>query len=289
MKKEIDSGSLLRERRPEGEIPPEVLERFQTLAEVAPQRAVIFLAEAKTGTLLGINEGMIGITGSFPRKIFEQSVFGWMTPEAEVQIKEARDETGRDNEFEIRCLIPTWRGDRAAIQAAISLVAAEGKKFLIGNGVDITDSYRREQRLEAGTEKLRQETLIDELTGLYNRRGFLTLGQQQLETARRIGVNVFLLFADFDRLKAINDTFGHLEGDQALIQVSKVFKGTCREADIIARASGDEFVIIGVETRENSGGGLVSRLQEALDAHNAETNNPYQLSLSFGLARDDPE
>lgn len=289
MRKETDSRPLLREQEVEKEIPPEVSERFENLVDVLPRRALAFLAEAKTGGLCGISESVVGIAGLPPGRIFEESVFGWMTPEAEEQIRNKPVGVGRETEFEIECRISTWRGQPVVIQTAISLMVAGEEQFLIGVGVENTEAYMKRQQLERDYEKLSRLALVDDLTDLYNRRGFTTLGQQQLEIARRIGATTFFVFTDFNGLKDINDAFGHPVGDRALREVAMVLRRTCREADIVARVGGDEFVVVGVETSENSGETLVVRLQEALAAHNAGTDNPYQISLSFGLASDDPD
>jgi diguanylate cyclase (GGDEF)-like protein len=138
-------------------------------------------------------------------------------------------------------------------------------------------------------ETLRALALIDDLTGLYNRRGFLALGQQQLKMADRTKRRMLLLFADFDDLKRINDTFGHPEGDRALIEVASVLRETFRESDIMARIAGDEFVVLAIETNGFPAEVLTTRLQENLEAHNARGGRHYKLSLSVGLARYDPE
>ncbi len=156
---------------------------------------------------------------------------------------------------------------------------------LIGAVVVYTDITRR-KRME---EELRALLLVDELTGLYNRRGFLTLGQQQLRMANRMKRRMLLLFADFDHLKQINDTFGHPEGDRALIEVAHVFQETFRESDIIARIAGDEFVILALETIDDSAEILATRLQKNVAARNARGDLRFELSLSVGVACYDPE
>lgn len=147
---------------------------------------------------------------------------------------------------------------------------------------DITERKQAE-------EKLRSLSITDELTGLYNRRGFFTLAEQQLKLADRMKRGMLLLFADLDNLKWINDTFGHDEGDLALIEIANILKETFRKSDITARIGGDEFVVLAIEAHRNSANILTTRLQENLKAHNAKRGRGYELSLSMGIARYDPE
>ncbi len=147
---------------------------------------------------------------------------------------------------------------------------------------DITERVRME-------ETLRSLALLDNLTDLFNRRGFFTLAEQQLKAAERAKRRMVLLFTDFDGLKQINDTFGHSEGDRALIETADVLRETFRESDIIARIGGDEFVVMAIETNGSPAEVLITRLQENLKARNAREDRHYKLSLSVGLARYDPE
>ncbi|MBS1253038.1 MAG: putative diguanylate cyclase DgcC [Anaerolineales bacterium] len=147
---------------------------------------------------------------------------------------------------------------------------------------DITERVRME-------ETLRAMALLDELTSLYNRRGFSILAEQQLKTADRGDRRMLLLFADLDGLKGINDTFGHAEGDRALMQAADVLEETFRESDIVARIGGDEFVVLAVETHGSPAEVLAIRLQENLEARNAEADRSYELSLSVGLVHYDPQ
>ena len=137
--------------------------------------------------------------------------------------------------------------------------------------------------------ELRNLALIDELTGLHNRRGFMLLAQQQLKLAKRTKMGMLLLFADFNNLKWINDVLGHYEGDLALTETAYILKETFRETDIIARIGGDEFGVLAIEGRKSSAEVLMSRLQNKLDTNNKKAMRPYKLSLSVGIARYDPE
>ena len=138
-------------------------------------------------------------------------------------------------------------------------------------------------------EELRAMALVDELTNLYNRRGFLTLARQQLKTANRMRTRLCLLFCDFDGLKQINDAFGHPEGDRALREITEVLRQTFRESDILGRIGGDEFVVLALETQEDSSKVLNARLLENLASRNAKGDLRYKLSLTVGVARYDPE
>jgi len=144
------------------------------------------------------------------------------------------------------------------------------------------------ERKEA-EEALKTLSLKDDLTGLFNRRGFFTVAEQGLKTAQRIGTEMMLIFGDLDNLKGINDTFGHREGDQALVDTSQILKETFRESDIIARMGGDEFVILAINSFETSAEKLINRFEQVLNDHPLQTKRPYTLSLSLGLACFDPQ
>jgi len=136
---------------------------------------------------------------------------------------------------------------------------------------------------------LKDMSITDELTGLYNRRGFLNFGKELLKMGKRINKVVFLLYADLDGMKMINDNFGHNEGDKALKEISNILKKIFRKTDIIARIGGDEFVVLGIATSWIKEETLTARLQQNLEAYNAERNLSYKLSMSMGLVTFEPE
>jgi diguanylate cyclase (GGDEF)-like protein len=127
------------------------------------------------------------------------------------------------------------------------------------------------------------------LTALHNRRGFLTLADQQVKLANRTKQRLLLLMADLDHLKLINDTFGHQEGDLVLIEIARVLKETFRGSDILARLGGDEFAMLLVGCDEAEGKRIMTRLQANLEAHNARSDRPYKVTLSVGMACYDPD
>jgi diguanylate cyclase (GGDEF)-like protein len=136
---------------------------------------------------------------------------------------------------------------------------------------------------------LRSQALIDELTGLYNRRGFLSLAEQYLKLAHRTKKKLLLFLADLDGLKQINDEFGHPEGDQALLNSASLLRETFHSSNIIARIGGDEFVVLTIEIPQDNTETLTTRLRNNVDIYNAKSHNRYKLSLSVGIADGHPE
>jgi two-component system, cell cycle response regulator len=126
--------------------------------------------------------------------------------------------------------------------------------------------------------------ISDELTGLYNRRGFLLLGSERMKLAHSLKKNVLLFFADLDNLKQINDQYGHPEGDQALLKAAEVFRNTFRNSDIIGRFGGDEFTALVIEDFGHTSDTISRRLQDNM-AELSANNTQYPLSLSVGMTR----
>jgi diguanylate cyclase (GGDEF)-like protein len=147
---------------------------------------------------------------------------------------------------------------------------------------DITDRKRMEQQLHT-------MSLTDELTGVHNRRGFLTLSEQQLKIAERTKKDILLFFADLDKMKLVNDTLGHQEGDKALVEVATILNEVFRESDIIGRIGGDEFAVLAIDTTDETKEILINRLHNTLDDYNQTEGRNYQLSLSIGIAPYNPE
>ncbi|MGA9859933.1 MAG: sensor domain-containing diguanylate cyclase [Solirubrobacteraceae bacterium] len=155
-----------------------------------------------------------------------------------------RAQTGR-----VRGVARMVRGDGAKIEVEMS-----ARIFRDGRGqersctimTDVTERIRMERELVELSERLRTLSVTDELTGLHNRRGFLTVARQVLEIASRQGAPVAILFADIDNLKAINDGYGHDSGDAVIRAVAEALRHELRSADTVARIGGDEFAALGL-------------------------------------------
>ncbi|SDT86891.1 response regulator receiver modulated diguanylate cyclase [Verrucomicrobium sp. GAS474] len=144
--------------------------------------------------------------------------------------------------------------------------------------------YAKERHRER--ETLLQASLIDPLTGLYNRRGFISVAGEEL-TARQ-GGEALVLFADLDGLKPINDTHGHAAGDWAIAHAGEALKGATSSDAIAARIGGDEFVVMILRAPEGTEEHLKVRIKEETARINAESGRPYRLSMSLGFHRPKP-
>jgi diguanylate cyclase (GGDEF)-like protein len=131
--------------------------------------------------------------------------------------------------------------------------------------------------------KLQNLSLTDDLTGLYNRRGFLALAEQHLRMIQRKGA-ALLIYLDLDDLKLINDSYGHLEGNRALIVTANVLRACFRQSDILARLGGDEFCVLMTDAGQDSTQQVRKRLQQRTDFINALSSWRFRLSLSVGIA-----
>jgi diguanylate cyclase (GGDEF)-like protein/PAS domain S-box-containing protein len=157
----------------------------------------------------------------------------------------------------------------------------QGQPALLASLRDITELAKLREELET-------LSLVDELTGLYNRRGFLTLARQQVKTAERMSRRLHLFFIDLDDLKLINDRLGHSEGDRALVAASQVLKSTFRGSDIVGRVGGDEFAALALEGEDQVEEPILQRLKQNLSRRQKRGVDPFRLSFSVGATIYDP-
>lgn len=182
---------------------------------------------------------------------------------------------GEENEsFEVRILRPD--GIFRWIEVRPTRVR-EGGHLHGSFGIlrDITERKEHE-------ENLHNLAVTDELTGLFNRRGFKAAVSKALARAREAGQAISVLFIDVDGFKYINDTYGHEEGDKALLIISDVLKESFRRQDIIGRWGGDELVVAALDVPGGSVQQLANRFQEKLHRRCVEENLCFHLSVTIG-------
>ncbi len=135
-------------------------------------------------------------------------------------------------------------------------------------------------------EALRNLSLTDHLTGLYNQRGFFNLAEHQARLARRTREQSLLIYGDMDGLKEINDTLGHNKGSEAIAAIADILRQTFRDGDIIARIGGDEFAVLAPNVCLDESDKIIRRLERNLEEFNEE-HDEFRLSLSIGMVEVD--
>lgn len=168
-----------------------------------------------------------------------------------------------------------------SISASFVKIAGQRK----GSIVTYTDISERKQ-LE---EELKKLARVDSLTGCYSRGYGLELLDRQIKLSHRSKSPLLLAFLDIDGFKAINDTFGHKEGDEVLKEVVKLFKSTLREIDIICRMGGDEFLLAFPDNSLKDASLIRERLNKDLAELNHSLKKPYKIALSIGLSEYNPD
>ncbi len=229
----------------------------------------------KNGIVLAANETFANRLNVTMDKLINANVYDLFQPEVSKQRRRQAENvlhTGKPARFE-----DVHHGRH--IDLVVYPVFDENRKVvrLAVFGVDVTQHRELEKKLET-------IAFTDQLTGLYNRRGFFNLATQQLQVVKRSKQKLLLFFADIDRLKWINDTFGHDEGDCALIDAAKILLQTFRSADIVSRIGGDEFAILAVNADEITIDDILNRYQIFADKLNLRKNRKYKLSISIGYS-----
>jgi diguanylate cyclase (GGDEF)-like protein/PAS domain S-box-containing protein len=159
------------------------------------------------------------------------------------------------------------RGDGTLIEVEVSariFSDADGEQRTCTVMRDVTERVRMDGELLRLSAQLRELTLTDELTGLHNRRGFMTISSQLLEVADRQQLTATVLFVDVDNMKALNDGHGHAAGDAALRAVAAALRHALRSADALARFAGDEFVALALGLDDHNRVSIEQRIAEHL-------------------------
>lgn len=168
-------------------------------------------------------------------------------------------------------------GEEVIADVSISETNWEGQEAYLLCIRDITENVRL-------MEKLRVQSITDELTSLYNRRGFLKLFQKNIKYADRHNKGLALFFVDLDGLKWINDTLSHNDGDMALIETANILKLTFSYNDVISRIGGDEFAIISLDSDPQVAEKKIKKLMINQEALNNTKKYDFKLSISVGIS-----
>lgn len=173
-----------------------------------------------------------------------------------------------------------------------TLAVREGAQDYLSKGLLCGELLARSLRFALERHSILTEatadSVRDELTGLYNRRGFMTLAGPVFKTASRFASDATLVYLDLDGLKLINDLQGHAIGDQALRETAQTLREVFRESDIVARLGGDEFVVLALGDPDNAPT-ILKRVEARIAMRNAQSDRRYELSLSASAVPYQPQ
>ena len=254
-------------------------ELYKTLAE----KSMAGVYVVQNGNFRFINSNAASYAGYTREELLDQKADLIVDPEDREKVRQNAKAMLRgemSSPYEYRII--TKQGETRWIMETVTSILHEGRPAILGNSMDITDHKKMQ-------EEILTLSLTDPLTGLYNRRGFLALAEQQLKIATRTKIGLLLLFADLDGMKWINDNLGHKKGDEALMEAANVLKKVFRDADIIARVGGDEFSVLAVGVKIEDSRIVEDRLQYQIGINNGRENRDYSFSMSVGMAYNDPE
>ena len=171
------------------------------------------------------------------------------------------------------------RGHLRHFMVSFGPIVVEGKVTGVAAfAKDITTRKRAELKLQQRAETLHYLAVVDQLTHLYNRRGFLELGGALLREARATSQPVTILFADLDGLKPLNDQLGHAAGDAAICAGGEALAESVRKSDLVGRLGGDEFVVLAIGIEDETV--LLERIEKKL--------SDKKIRMSIGVAKDEP-
>jgi diguanylate cyclase (GGDEF)-like protein/PAS domain S-box-containing protein len=228
----------------------------------------------RTTRCLEVNARLCAMLGYTPREILARHYADLIHPTDLAATPVRLDELLSHGSITTERLLLRKDGGGVVVEVGAS-VLADGRILTLFR--DITARKQSE-------EILRVQSVVDELTGVYNRRGFIQAAERELRIAAHSGgQTVFLLMADLDNLKLINDTYGHAAGDDALVAAADVLRDVVRASDVVGRWGGDEFAVFVSRGADAALEAVQARITRRLERAN-DVDRPYLIALSLGAA-----
>lgn len=251
-------------------------QRLRILSEASFEGVAI----SQQGVIVDTNQNFASWLGREPYELVGLEGLNVFAPEDREHVREK----SRHADLLYEAHLLHRDGSRLPVEVRGRHTQFRGQTVRIAVLRDITERRQREAQLKQQAEDLRSMSLRDELTGLYNRRGFQEHAEQQLRLMARGKRPAAVFFADLNGMKIINDTLGHEIGDRALVATAAVLTKTFRDSDVVARLGGDEFAVLAVECDADGIRTLRERLSRAVLDLNESGRERFQLSISLGAA-----
>lgn len=256
--------------------------RYRDLVEKA---GIAIVIDDVDGKLRYYNEKFAEIFGYKYEEVKNQSIETLVHPDDIKKVMQAHRARFKGKDLPPFYEFRGKRKDGSTLHLEVHAVPLIDDDKYVGTRSYLWDISHRKQ-IE---EQLRAQTLQDELTGLHNRRGFVIMAHQQMKMAIRNQEGFWILFADIDKLKLINDKYGHRQGDNALKIVAKIIQASFRTSDIVARIGGDEFAVLAIESHEENEKLMIKRLHDNLRQYNAEHKHRFKPFISIGTVFCEPQ
>lgn len=247
-------------------------QQFRHLFELSPGYINVHDLDGK---IISVNEAAADALGYKSEEVIGKNLADFLIPESRPLFREYLRRMNHKLSEEGVFYALTRSGERRIWQYRNRLFQEDGSSFILGYAQDITE-------LKEIQERLRDLTLTDDLTHLYNRRGFFTLAEQALRYARRNKKEHVIVYADLDNLKVVNDRFGHAAGSRMIVDAAEIFRSSFRDSDIVARIGGDEFVVLAQDSSAIGAEAIKNRLEIEIKNFNSKNERPLALSISFG-------
>lgn len=252
--------------------------RFKAYTENAP--VGIFIV--KDYRFSYVNPGAVRLTGYSEDELHDKRVTDLVHPDEYRRLMHFFYTILRKGVIEDEYVLRVLAKDRQIrwAEVRVSRLDLQASSYLL-SVVDITARKNAEVRLQ-------EYATYDELTGVYNRRVGLTLLQQELHQSKRESKPLSVCFVDVNGLKKVNDTWGHDEGDQLIQLVADVMREQLRRGDLLCRLGGDEFLMMYRNCSYENGFKIWERIEERFKDLNADSQKPYEISVSRGILEYDP-
>ena len=230
------------------------------------------------GIILKVNDHFLNIFGYTREEATGEYIDKLITPEDKKEEGTYyTQEVMNGNDIKEESIRKTSSGENIHVSIhAFPIKLGEGQIGIYGIYNDITE--RKEEEA-----KRRYLSFHDQMTDLYNRR-FFKNEMDRLNTSRQLPTSIII--ADIDRLKMINDTYGHRSGDQHIVDAADIISKVVRQEDILARIGGDEFAVLLPETNEEAAANIIDRINNQIKKHNKKADHELSISLGYAVRTD---
>ncbi|WIF95639.1 diguanylate cyclase [Caminicella sporogenes] len=256
------------------------INNYEILYEETPSLNILI---DSNNNIINVNNSFLDIIKYEKKYVIGKSVYDFIANNSTAKFKIIENNISKNKKIkniEIDILDKDLNVHTLLINSTEISLKNNKQKIRLITGIDITDRKKAEK-------KLAKFASLDMMTGAYNRREGLNKLKKIIKISKEKNLIFTICFVDINNLKIVNDTFGHIQGDNLVIDTCKIIKKCIRNTDIIARLGGDEFLIIFPEVNIKNAMKIFKRIEKEIDLFNNTNYRPYKISISKGFAQFD--